>query len=535
MTSTALTVSGLEVATHSGAPILHGVSYEIAPGEVVALVGESGSGKTTAGLAALGHFRAGLHSTGGTVTVHPRAGEPAEMLALTERQRRALRGSTVAYIPQDPAQSLNPGLRIGTQIAEVLEMHGDYATEDRRAARVREVLDEVGLPSAEEYRRRYPHQLSGGQQQRVGIAMAFACLPSVVVLDEPTTGLDVTTQALILDTVRRLTADHATAALYITHDLAVVATIADRVAVMLRGCVVETGEVGQVLGEPRHDYTRTLIEAVPDLAGKRSKLTVTRPADNEAQDPGPALLTVRDVELSYADKNVLNGVSVSVAAGESLMLLGESGSGKTTLSRCVCGLVEHYSGSVRFDGEALSPSTRHRTNEQRRGVQYVFQSPFSSLNPRKTIAQSLEVPLVRLTGLSRTQRRARIAEVLDAVRFSSAIANRFPEQLSGGERQRAAIARALVTTPKVLVCDEVTSALDVSVQRTITDLLAELRTELDMAMLFVTHNIALARHVADRVAVLRGGTIVEEGTVDDVLDRPQHDYTRELLANTPEL
>ena len=531
----AASVSGLEVATATGVPILHGVSYEIAPGEVLALVGESGSGKTTAGLAALGHFRTGLRPTGGTVTIRPRTGEPADMLALGERAKRDLRGVAVAYIPQDPALSLNPGLRIGTQIAEVLDVHGYGESPAARTARVREVLDDVGLPHGEQYLRRYPHQLSGGQQQRVGIAMAFACRPSVVVLDEPTTGLDVTTQALILETVRGLTSEHDVAALYITHDLAVVATVADRVAVMYRGRVVESGATDDVLRQPRHDYTRRLMDAVPDLAGRRATaVPVDPPAPGIGSAP-TAVLTARDVSLSYGDLAVLSGVGFSIEAGESLLLLGESGSGKTTLSRCVCGLVDHYSGAVRLGETELESSTKDRSADQRRAVQYVFQSPFSSLNPRKTIAQSLEVPLIHLTDLSRARRRARIAEVLDQVRFSSAIAHRFPDQLSGGERQRAAIARALVTTPKVLVCDEVTSALDVSVQKTILDLLAELRTELDMALLFVTHNIALARHVADRIAVLRGGEIVESGSVDDVLDRPTHTYTRQLLDNTPRL
>ncbi|MGH3435793.1 MAG: dipeptide ABC transporter ATP-binding protein [Sciscionella sp.] len=516
----------------AGAPILHGVSYSIAPGEVLALVGESGSGKTTAGLAALGHFRSGLRQAGGSVTVQAREGDPSDILQLGDREKRALRGSSVSYIPQDPALSLNPGLRIGRQIAEVLRAHGYSGSAERRAQRVREVLGEVGLPEGEDYQRRYPHQLSGGQQQRVGIAMAFACLPSVVVLDEPTTGLDVTTQALILQTIGRLTAEHAVAALYITHDLAVVAAIADRVAVMYQGAIVEAGPARQVLHQPHHAYTRRLMEAVPDIDGVRRlapEAAATAPAAKSA------LLAVSDISLSYGDHRVLKGVGITIEAGSSLLLLGESGSGKTTLSRCVCGLVEHYTGSVELAGTGLACSTKDRSAAARRDVQYVFQSPFSSLNPRKTIAQSLEVPLAWLTDLSRAQRRKRVFEVLDQVRFSQSIAHRLPEQLSGGERQRAAIARALVTTPKVLVCDEVTSALDVSVQATIIELLGELRRELGMAMLFVTHNIALARHVADRIAVLRGGEIVESGTVEEVLTVPKNPYTSELLANTPRL
>lgn len=524
---TALDVADLEVSSIAGKPVLRGISYSIEPGEILALVGESGSGKTTAGLAALGHFRAGLRPDGGSVLVAVGDGEEhANMLARTERERRQLRGRVVSYIPQDPALSLNPGLRIGRQIAEVLEVHGYAGSIPERVAAV---LEEVGLPGDTGYQRRYPHQLSGGQQQRVGIAMAFAGLPSVVVLDEPTTGLDVTTQALILETVGRLARDHETAALYITHDLAVVASIAHRVAVMYQGEIVETGAAADVLHRPQHEYTRTLMAAVPDLDGPDD-----RGQEPAAEDDG-ALLNARGIELSYGDTKVLDGVDLTVQRGESVLLLGESGSGKTTLSRCVCGLIEGYGGSVSVEGRRLATSTRKRDTAALSAVQYVFQSPFSSLNPRKTIAQSMEVPLAQLTDLDKQQRNERIRELLERVRLDPEFADRLPEQLSGGQRQRAAIARALVTTPKLLVCDEVTSALDVSVQATIIDLLGELRNELGMAVIFVTHNIALARYVADRIAVLQGGGIVEEGSVDRVLDDPQHEYTRELLANTPRL
>jgi peptide/nickel transport system ATP-binding protein len=355
--------------------------------------------------------------------------------------------------------------------------------------------------------------------------MAFACRPSVVVLDEPTTGLDVMTQALVLKTVRELTSEHRVAALYITHDLAVVAELADRVAVMYQGDVVETGPADRILHQPEHPYTRRLLDAVPDLA-----------ADvGAAPPPSAPVLAAHDIHVSYGQHKVLRGVNVAVTRGECLMLLGESGSGKTTLSQCIAGLTKEFTGTIALDGAELAVSTRQRTSDERRRIQYVFQSPFSSLNPRKTIAQSIEVPLVRLTSLSKAQRRERVAEMLDRVRLGRNLGNRLPDQLSGGERQRAAIARALVTTPDVLVCDEVTSALDVSVQATIVELLGELRRELGMAMLFVTHNIALAPEVADRIAVLRGGEIVEEGTADDVLSAPSHPYTRELLANTPRL
>jgi peptide/nickel transport system ATP-binding protein len=518
----ALEITGLAVCTTAGRSILENVSYTVAPGEVLALVGESGSGKTTAGLAALGHFRRGLVAVDGTVTVRPRDGEPIDMLELDGPARRRVRGSTVAYIPQDPALSLNPALRVGLQIEEVLRTHAyPGSVEDR----VGEVLSEVGLPADPAYRRRYPHQLSGGQQQRVGIAMAFACRPSVVVLDEPTTGLDVVTQALVLDTVRQLTDEHGVAALYITHDLAVVGKLADRVAVMYGGDIVESGPAATVLRQPEHPYTKRLLDAVPDLD-----------APGEAPPPETEpVLAAKGVSVSYGRTEVLRGIDLSVVRGECLMLLGESGSGKTTLSLCIAGLTKTFTGTITLDGHNVAASTRRRSDDERRRIQYIFQSPFSSLNPRKTVAQSIEVPLTRLTSLSRAERRERVAEMLDRVRLGREQASRLPEQLSGGERQRAAIARALVTTPDVLVCDEVTSALDVSVQATIVELLGELRRELGMAMLFVTHNIALAREVADRIAVLQAGEIVECGAVDTVLTTPSHDYTRELLAATPRL
>lgn len=316
---------------------------------------------------------------------------------------------------------MNPALRIGLQIAEVLRTHGyPGPVEDR----VDEVLTEVGLPADPAYRRRYPHQLSGGQQQQqpVGIAMAFACRPSVVVLDEPTTGLDVMTQALVLETVRRLTAEHGVAALSITHDLAVIAQLVDRVSVMYQGRVVEAGPAEDVLKRPEHAYTRELLAAVPDLSAE----------PGAAPPPSDAVLAARAIRVAYGRQDVLRGVDLQVTRGECVMLLGESGSGKTMLSQCVAGLTRGFTGTVALDGTPLAPGTRQRSNDERRRIQYVFQSPFSSLNPRRTIAQSIEVPVVHLTSLSRPQRRERVAEVLDRVRLGRSLANRLPNQLSGG-------------------------------------------------------------------------------------------------------
>ncbi len=550
-TEVALEANSLHVATSFGKEILHGVSFTLQRGRMLALVGESGSGKTTAGLACLGYFRAGLEHTGGTVVLS----DGTELLALSDSGRRALRGGSISYVPQDPALSLNPAMRIGAQILEVLQVHGYGSCEQDRRDRLAEVLTDVGLPNDEAYQRRWPHELSGGQQQRVGIAMAFAFRPEVMIMDEPTTGLDVTTQALVLETIHQLISTHAVAGLYITHDLAVVSEVADEVAVLLAGRVVEQGSCDQVLHNPQHEYTRKLLRAVPDLAGRRRigevavvtgaipiidleaepdrAVSVRRPAPNVTETN--MLLAVSDLRLSYGKTTILSGIDLELGRGESLMLLGESGSGKTTAARCIAGLNDRYTGTVSLDGKTLEPGTRQRSAEERHRIQYVFQSPLSSLNPRRTIGESVEVPLHMSGNFSRKQRRALVHEALDQVQLAASFIDRRPGELSGGERQRAAIARALVNAPSVLVCDEVTSALDVSVQASIIDLLRTLQVETGMAMVFVTHNIALARHISQRLAVLHAGRIVDIGTTDEVLENPQHSYTRELLTHIPAL
>lgn len=542
----------LRLATFDGTEILHGVDFDLYRGEIVGLVGESGSGKTTAGLATMGHFRTGLIKTDGTITLHTREGESIDIFSLNEDQLRDLRGGRVAYIPQDPALSLNPAMRVGDQIREVLDIHGFGSTKQEREDRVREVMRDVDLPDTDEYLNRWPHQLSGGQQQRVGIAMAFAMYPDVLICDEPTTGLDVTTQNHVLKTIRTMTVKNDVASLYITHDLAVVAELVDRVIVMLRGDIVEEGPYNTVLYSPKHPYTKKLLAAIPDLAGRkdiagfsrwgegpdagRATTSTAAPAEEREEMPKhSALLEVRDLEMAYGSNQVLHGINLKVEAGESILILGESGSGKTTLSRSVVGLNDGYTGQVLLRGQELAPSSRKRSLPERKDVQYIFQSPFSSLNPRRTIGESMSVPLVIADELSKDEQRAIVEETLEAVQLDRSFYDRRPGDLSGGERQRAAIGRALVSTPSVLVCDEVTSALDVSVQANILQLLAELRHERGLAMLFVTHNIALARHIATRVAVLNKGVIVDEGPVDEVLENPQHEYTKALLANIPSL
>ena len=569
--------------------IVDGITFQVGAGEVIGLVGESGSGKTTVGLAILGHTRRGAQIARGEVRIEGR-----DILPLPPLERQRLRGTLVSYVPQDPASALSPAMRIGRQLEEALSEHGFGASDAERRERIREVLGEVLLPSDDVFLKRYPHQLSGGQQQRVALAMAFANRPRVIVLDEPTTGLDVTTQAHVLATVRDLCAAHGVAAVYVSHDLAVVATLATRVAVMYGGRLVEVGPTGALFRRARPPYTRRLVEAIPELSGIHALVgipgTAPRPghrpdgcffaprctyaqdacraaqpplelvaedhvvrcirheavlADAAAARPGAAptpeieveeaLVAVSGVCASYGARQVLFDVDLAIRPRECLALVGESGSGKTTLARCVGGLHADYTGAISYRGQPLPPGARARNTDTRREIQYVFQSPYNSLNPRKTIGQIIGQPLRLFFGATGSDGRRRATQALDRVQLSSSCLDRYPHQLSGGERQRVAIARALVAEPQLLVCDEVTSALDVSVQAAIVDVLAELQRELHIGLLFVTHNLALIRTIAQEVAVMSEGCIVERGAVDAVLDRPDAEYTKRLLSDTPSL
>jgi peptide/nickel transport system ATP-binding protein len=586
----AVAVQDLQIVIAStGTPVVSDVSFEIARGEILGVVGESGSGKTTVALALLGHARRGLRIAGGSVLLGDQ-----DVLARDEEWRRKARGSVVSYVPQDPASSLNPALRIGIQLREVLEAH-DSDRDSDHPARIAEMMREVALPDDRAFLKRYPHEISGGQQQRIGLAMAFANRPRLIVLDEPTTGLDVTTQAHVLSTVRELATLHHVAALYVSHDLAVVATLARRVAVMYAGRVVELATADELFESAGHPYTRRLIGAIPRLTGGRSLVGIPGHAQSPGdQPPGcgfaprcnlriercdeavpdlrpisgdhlvrciraelvvtqqqgrvgdpidmPAAgeedlpaLRLQDVRASYGRHEVVHSVTLNLAARECLALVGESGSGKTTIARVIAGLHRGWTGTVSLDGAQLQASARRRSGDSRRRIQYIFQNPHGSLNPRRTVGQIVEQPL-KVFGTARGRAADnRVAEMLERVSLTAAYARRYPDQLSGGERQRVAIARALVCDPAVLVCDEVTSALDVSVQAAIVELLGNLQRDLGLSMLFITHNLPLVRSVAQRVAVLSQGRIVELGDVGQVLADPGQPYTRQLLSDTPSL
>jgi peptide/nickel transport system ATP-binding protein len=584
--SNSLTIHGLRIeVADNGNDIVDGVDLVIRRGEVLGLVGESGSGKTTVGLSVLGHGRRGVRLADGSVSIGD-----VSMLELGEAALRDARGTLVSYVPQDPSTALNPALRIETQIMEVMEFHGFGGSDAERRARTVEVMSEVLLPGTPAFLSRYPHQLSGGQQQRVGLAMAFACRPSVIVLDEPTTGLDVSTQAHVLSTVRELTRQHGVAALYVTHDLAVVANLADRVAVMYAGRVVEEGPTRAIFADPQHPYTRYLTAAAPDIASDRPIVGLSGRAPSPGHRPhgcafalrcelatdecsasfppvvrvseghmvrcirhgqvpertkatgrivasaagNETVLSVRGLDAAYTRHRVVHDVSFDIQRGECVALVGESGSGKSTLSRSIGGLHREWTGEVTLAGERLAPSARQRPTAQRLSIQYVFQNPYSSLHPRRSIGESVARPL-RIAGASADEARRAVDEMLERVSLTSAYAARYPDQLSGGERQRVAIARALVSRPSVLICDEVTSALDVLVQAAVVELLRELQSELGLSMLFVTHNLPLVRSLAQRVVVMADGKLVEVGDTEAVLTRPEQEYTRRLIADTPSI
>lgn len=587
-----LEVAGLRIElAASGHTVIDGVDLTLIPGEVVAIVGESGCGKTSLGMSLLGYCRDGARIAQGTRLV---AGQDLEHLS--PARLRKLRGGVISYIPQDPPSSLNPSLRLKNMLDEVFAIHAPALDKGGLRRRSQQLMDEVSLPTDDTFLRKYPHQLSGGQQQRFAIALAFACTPQVIVCDEPTTGLDVFTQSRVLETLTALRRAHGSAILYITHDLSVVRAIAERVVVMYAGRIIEQGRTEELFRYPRHPYTAGLLAATPTMVGNPPRgipgeapspgnhpagcwfaprcsrrledcsepppatpivdggfyrcfnpmpesTAGTDPADVSAVTehpsaaaagtPGSAILRVENLSAGYGGTPVVHNVGFELAAGESLGLVGESGSGKSTLSRCLVGLHSWSAGEVVLDGVELTAGLRHRTAAQRRDIQYIFQNPYGSLNPQRTVRQALAGVLRLHTDLRGSAATARASELLSMVSLNDRYLGLRPRSLSGGERQRVAIARALASNPKVLVCDEITASLDVSVQASIVELLRRLQQEIDLSLIFVTHDLPLVRSLAHRIAVMSAGEIVELSVTEELFRSPQHPYTRKLLSFIP--
>jgi peptide/nickel transport system ATP-binding protein len=510
---------GVTFSTETGdVPAVRGVSLHVRPGETLALVGESGSGKSTVALAAMG-LLPGTARASGRVAVGG-----TEIVGAAESSLARLRGRTASMVFQEPATALDPLTRVGAQIAEVVRNHRDVSRSEAAREAV-ELLRRVGIPEPERRASAFPFQLSGGQRQRVVIAMAIANSPGLLIADEPTTALDVTVQAEILDLLRRLAADSGTGVLLVTHNMGVVADFADRVAVMLRGEVVETGPVEEVLLRPVHDYTRGLLAAVPRL---RFSGEDAPPAE------APPVVRLRDVSVRFGRVRALDGVSLDVRPGETVGLVGESGSGKSTAARVALGLVAPASGSVSLFGADLGRVRGRKRRALLSGVGVVLQDPVASLDARMSVAECVAEPLrVHRGGMSWAERRDRVAEVLELVRLPRELAGRGPRELSGGQRQRVSLARALVLEPRLLVADEPTSALDVSVQRTVLEVIAELQRELGFACLLVSHDLAVVQEFAQRVVVMQDGRVEEQGPTMATLLRPETEYTRRLIAAVP--
>ncbi|MEU5444615.1 ABC transporter ATP-binding protein [Streptomyces griseofuscus] len=516
-------------------PAVRGVSLHVRPGETLALVGESGSGKSTVALAAMGLLAGNARVTGRAVI------DGTDIVAADEARLDALRGRTVSMVFQEPATALDPLTRIGKQIAEVIRNHRDVSAQDAAAEAV-DLLRRVGIPEPEKRASAYPFQLSGGQRQRVVIAMAIANDPALLIADEPTTALDVTVQAEILDLLRRLAAETGTGVLLVTHNMGVVADFADRVAVMYHGEIVETGPVEDVLLRPAHDYTRRLLAAVPRLAVAEAGRPA--PAREPAPDGGPdraagvPAVELRGISVVFGRGKravrALDDVSLTVRPGETLGLVGESGSGKSTAARVALGLIPPTSGTVSLFGADLARTRSRARRALRAGIGVVLQDPVASLDARMTVGECVAEPLrVHRRELSAQDRRGRVETVLDRVRLPRDVIRRAPGELSGGQRQRVSLARALVLEPRLLVADEPTSALDVSVQESVLEVITELQDELGFACLFVSHDLAVVQHFARRVAVMRAGRIEEQGPTGETLLHPETDYTRRLLAAVP--
>ncbi len=525
----ALEINDLVVRLGNGAngdKILDGVSFEVREGETLCVVGESGSGKSVTSLTVMGLLPKGaLTPAGGAIRL---VGE--EILAASDRRLRQLRATTMAMIFQEPMTALNPVVPVGRQIDEVLRAHTALDAGARRQ-RILAMMEQVRLPDVKRIFKSYPHQLSGGQRQRIMIAMALVLEPKLLIADEPTTALDVTTQKQILSLIRDLQKDHGTAVLFITHDMGVVAEIADRVVVMRQGRVVETGVLDAILRAPSMEYTRNLLAAVPSLAPRKPRPASTAPIVLEARKLGK-IYRERGFFGPAREVAAAQDVTLTLRKGRTLGIVGESGSGKSTVARCIVRLIDPTSGEIRLAGQEISTLSRATLRPHRKHIQIVFQDPYRSLNPRITIGETIAEGPINY-GMRHSEALARAAELLELVDLPAGAISRYPHQFSGGQRQRIAIARALALDPDVLVADEAVSALDVSVQAQVLDLLDEIQTRLGIALLFITHDLRVAAQICDDVVVMQHGRIVEQGPAGEVLTRPQQAYTRQLLEAAP--
>ncbi len=522
-----LDVRDLDISYSHGderSTVVHGVSFTVEPGEVVALVGESGSGKTSTAQAVIGLLAGNGRIESGSIHLN---GE--EISRWSARRLRSIRGAVVSLVPQDPGSSLNPVLTIGAQVREILEIHGRL---DRRNAdrKVIELLTNVGLSEPELRARQYPHELSGGMKQRVLIAIAIALRPALIIADEPTSALDVTVQRRILDLIDDLRREYGTSVLLVTHDLGVAADRSDRIIVLQGGRIQEQGKTADVLALPQSAYTRKLLSDAPSLAVAKPRPPV---------EPGrPAALTITNLVQDFSlptgrNFRAVDNISFHVARGTTHAVVGESGSGKTTTIRSIAGFQKPTSGEIRIGDLDVASLRAEDLRQFRRKVQLVYQNPWASLDPRQTVQAIVEEPLLNFDPLPRTEREARVRAIIERVGLPATVLSRLPHALSGGQRQRVAIARALVLEPEVVVLDEAVSALDVTVQAQILELLAELQRDLGLTYVFVSHDLAVVRQIADTVSVLHNGRQVDYGTVDEVFSSASTAYTRELIEAIP--